>query len=282
MMRFIRKAVGMGTLYIVATPIGNLEDMTLRAIRILKTVRLIAAEDTRTSRVLTQHFGIETPMTSYHEHNKLVKLDTIFETLAHGDVALISDAGTPGISDPGYELIQAALQRGFAVVPIPGASAIVTALIAAGLPTDSFIYVGFLPKRQNARRDLLATLKNERRTIVAYESPHRIADTLGLVAAVMGDERQVCVAREMTKMFEQFWRGTAAAAQQHFSAENPKGEITLVIAGAPANGQWDKARVQAELQQRLEQGEALSYAAKTIAALSGWKKSAVYDLGLED
>jgi 16S rRNA (cytidine1402-2'-O)-methyltransferase len=272
----------MGTLYVVATPIGNLEDMTFRAIRILKSVRLIAAEDTRTSRVLTQHFDIETPMTSYHEHNKLVKLDAIFDTLAHSDVALISDAGTPGISDPGYELIKAAIARGFPVVPIPGASAIITALIASGMPTDSFIYLGFLPKKQNARRDLLQSLKNEKRTIVAYESPHRTADTLGLVAAVMGDSRAVCVAREMTKMFEQFWRGTAYDAQQHFSAENPKGEVTLIIAGAPDNGQWDKARVQAELQQRLDDGEALSAAAKTVAALSGWKKSVVYDLGLED
>src|SRR5688572_6247212 len=136
----------MGTLYVVATPIGNLEDMTLRAIRILKSVRLIAAEDTRTSRVLTQHFDIETPMTSYHEHNKLVKLDAIFDTLAHSDVALISDAGTPGISDPGYELIREAIARGIRVEPLPGANAVITALVGSGLAIDSFIYLGFLPR----------------------------------------------------------------------------------------------------------------------------------------
>ena len=272
----------MGTLYVVATPIGNLEDMTFRAIRVLKEVRLIAAEDTRTSKVLTQHFGIETPMTSYHEHNKLVKLDSIFETLAHGDVALISDAGTPGISDPGYELIKEAIQRNIEVVPIPGASAIVTALVASGMPTDSFLYLGFLPKKQNARRELLQSVKNEKRTIVAYESPHRAADTLGQVAAIMGDDRPVCVAREMTKMFEQFWRGTAIDAFHHFSAENPKGEITLIISGALDSGQWDKMRVLSELQKRLDEGESLSHAAKTIAGLSGWRKGAVYDLGLED
>ncbi|MDQ7027405.1 MAG: 16S rRNA (cytidine(1402)-2'-O)-methyltransferase [Anaerolineae bacterium] len=272
----------MGTLYVVATPIGNLEDMTFRAVRILKDVHLIAAEDTRTSRVLVQHFGIETPMTSYHEHNKLGKLDSIFDTLLTNDVALISDAGTPTISDPGYELVREAIKRDIEVVPIPGASAIITALVASGMATDSFVYLGFLPKKQNARRNLLQSLKNEKRTIVAYESPHRAADTLALVASIMGDERSVCVAREMTKLFEQFWRGTALDATQHFSAENPKGEITLIIGGSPTNGQWDKAQVQAELQKKLDEGESLSRAAKAIAALSGWKKSAVYDVGLED
>ena len=157
----------MGTLYIVATPIGNLEDMTYRAIRILKEVQLIAAEDTRTSRVLTKHFEIETPLTSYHEHNKLTKIDSVFNTLQSGDVALISDAGTPGISDPGYELIQEAIKRGYPVVPIPGANAVITALVASGLPTDSFIYLGFLPKKQSARRDLFNSLKNEKRTLIA-------------------------------------------------------------------------------------------------------------------
>jgi 16S rRNA (cytidine1402-2'-O)-methyltransferase len=273
----------MPTLYIVATPIGNLEDMSFRAIRILKEVSLIAAEDTRTSRVLTQHFGIETPLTSYHEHNKITKLEQIFNTLEHSDVALISDAGTPGISDPGFELIQEAIKRGVPVVPIPGASAVITALIASGLPTDSFTYLGFLPKKQSARRELFQSLKNEKRTLVSYESPHRLADTLGLIAAVMGDTRQVCIAREMTKKFEEFWRGTALEAAKHYGSENPKGEVTLLIAPAVAeNGSWDKAKVLAELENRLEAGQALNQAAKEIAALSGWKKSAVYDLGLED
>jgi 16S rRNA (cytidine1402-2'-O)-methyltransferase len=272
----------MPTLYIVATPIGNLEDMSFRAIRILKEVALIAAEDTRTSRVLTQHFGIETPMTSYHEHNKLSKLEQIFNSLEHGDVALISDAGTPGISDPGFELIQEAIRRGCHVVPIPGASAVITALIASGLPTDSFTYLGFLPKKQGARRELFMSLKNEKRTLVCYESPHRLADTLGQIAALMGDNRQVCIAREMTKKFEEFWRGTALEAARHYSEDNPKGEVTLLIAPAAETGAWDKSRVLAELEKRLEDGQALNQAAKEIAAASGWKKSAVYDLGLED
>jgi 16S rRNA (cytidine1402-2'-O)-methyltransferase len=270
----------MGTLYIVATPIGNLEDMTFRAVRILKEVQLIAAEDTRTSRVLTQHYGIETAMTSYHEHNKLSKLDRIFETLSMGDVALISDAGTPGISDPGYELIHAAIEQGHTIVPIPGANAVMTALVASGMPTDSFTYLGFLPKKQQARRDLFKTLNNEKRTLVAYESPYRVADTLRQIAAMMGDERQVCIGREMTKKFEEFWRGTAKDAVQYFGGEQPKGEITLVIAPAAEDGLWDQLRVQAALQDKLDEGLSLSQAAKEVAALSGWKKSVIYELGL--
>jgi 16S rRNA (cytidine1402-2'-O)-methyltransferase len=271
----------MGTLYIVPTPIGNLEDITLRALRILREVKLIAAEDTRTSRVLTQHFEIDTPMTSYHEHNKLSKQGNVFDALESGDVALISDAGTPGISDPGFELVNEALARGYAVVPLPGANAAVTALVASGLPTDSFIYLGFLPKKQNARRDLLDSLRKQKRTLVAYESPYRVADTLALVVQVMGAERPVCVAREISKKFEQFYRASAQDAFHKYNAENPKGEVTLIIGGAPDSGQWDKERVREELHQRLEHGEALSRAAKAIAAESGWKKNAVYDLGLE-
>lgn len=272
----------MGTLYIVATPIGNLEDMTFRALRILKEVQLIAAEDTRTSRVLTNHFEINTPMTSYHEHNKLTKLQAVFDTLKSGDVALISDAGTPGISDPGYELIQEAIQRGYDVVPIPGPNAVITALVASGLPTDSFTYLGFLPKKKSARQELLHSVKQEKRTIIAYESPHRLADTLGLVAATMGDERRVVIAREMTKKFEQFWRGTARQAAQHFSAENPKGEVTLLIEGVAEAGNWDKATVRSALERKLEEGMSLSRAAKEVAGMSGWKKSAVYELGLQE
>ncbi|MEM9955573.1 MAG: 16S rRNA (cytidine(1402)-2'-O)-methyltransferase [Chloroflexota bacterium] len=272
----------MGTLYIVATPIGNLEDMTFRAVRILKEVQLIAAEDTRTSRVLTKHFEIDTPMTSYHEYNKLTKLQAVFDTLKSGDVALISDAGTPGISDPGYELIQEAIIRGYSVVPIPGASAVITALVASGLATDSFMYLGFLPKKQSARRDLFQSLKHDPRTLIAYESPHRVADTLGQIASVLGDTRQVCIAREMTKKFEEFWRGTAKSAAQHFSQENPKGEVTLLIEGASAPMNWDKATVRAALDTKLDEGLSLSRAAKEVAAMSGWKKSAVYELGLAD
>lgn len=271
----------MGTLYLVATPIGNLEDMTFRALRILNEVALIACEDTRTSRTLTRHFGIQTPLTSYHEHNKLAKLDAIFAALDSGDVALISDAGTPAISDPGYELVQEALARGYAVVPIPGASAITTALIASGLPTDGFVYVGFLPRKDSARHALLASLKEEKRTLIAYESPHRLTAALQAVIEVFGAARRVCVAREITKHYEEFFRGTAQEALARFAAENPKGEITLVIAGAPAElARWTEEAVRAALQERLAAGDALSYAAKTVAKASGWHKNDVYKLGV--
>lgn len=271
----------MNILYLVATPIGNLEDMTLRGLRILKEVRLIAAEDTRTSRVLMQHFDITTPLTSYHEHNKGGKSEAIFTALESGDVALISDAGTPAISDPGYELVREAIERGYTVVPIPGANAIATALIASGLPTDEFVYLGFLPKKQIARRTLLESVRADRRTLICYESPHRLSDTLGLIVAVMGAERPVCVAREMTKLYEEFYRASAYEAQQRYSNENPKGEITLLIGGAPVSQNWDRLRVLTELERLLEDGESLSSAAKTVAGLSGWKKNAVYELGLE-
>lgn len=161
----------MNTLYIVPTPIGNLEDITLRALRILREVQLIAAEDTRTTRVLLDRYEIRTPLTSYHEHNKLTKLDALFDALSVGDVALVSDAGTPGISDPGYELIREAIARGVTIVPLPGASAITTALIASGLPTDGYVYLGFLPRKESTLRDLLSDLRAERRTLIAYESP---------------------------------------------------------------------------------------------------------------
>lgn len=267
----------MGTLYIVATPIGNLEDMTFRALRILKEVALIAAEDTRTSRVLTQHFEIETPMTSYHEHNKVAKLEQIFNTLVTGDVALISDAGTPGISDPGYELINEAINRDIPVVPLPGANAIIPAIVASGLPTDGFLYLGFLPKKEKALRDLLDLVKGEKRTLVAYESPYRLTDSLKIAADVLGD-RDCCVAREISKKFEEFHRNSLTGALAYFSDENPRGEVTLVIHGAEEEGVWDADRVREAFQQKLADGESRSKAAKAIAAQSGWKKSDIYGL----
>lgn len=272
----------MGILYIVPTPIGNLEDITLRALRILKEVSLIAAEDTRTSRVLTRHFEIETPMTSYHEHNKLTKLDQIYDALAVGDVALISDAGTPGISDPGYELIQGAIQQGITVVPLPGANAVITALVASGMPTDEFLYVGFLPRKTKALKDRLSELSTRTETIITYESPYRLTDTLSAIIEVMGADHQVCVAREITKKFEEFFRGTAQDAHDHFTAENPRGEVTLLIAGAePSDDTWTETRVRDALQSRIDDGESLSRAAKSLAKLSGWRKSDIYQLGIE-
>lgn len=272
----------MPTLFIVPTPIGNLEDITLRALRVLREVSLIAAEDTRTSRVLLQHYAITTPLTSYHEHNKLTKLDAIFAALETGDVALISDAGTPGISDPGYELVKQAIERGLRVEPLPGASALITALVASGLPTDGFVYLGFLPRKDRALRDLLNTLAAERRTLVAYESPNRLLDTLSVVLDVFGD-RQACVARELSKKFEEFRRGSVRSLQAHFAAQAPRGEVVLLIAGAEPEAQavWTEPQVREALQQRLSAGESLSSAARTVAAQAGWERRKVYALGLD-
>ncbi|NWG17912.1 MAG: 16S rRNA (cytidine(1402)-2'-O)-methyltransferase [Chloroflexi bacterium] len=270
----------MGTLYVVPTPIGNLEDITLRALRLLREVSLIAAEDTRTTRVLLDHYDIGTPLTSYHEFNKLAKLDAIFEALAAGDVALVSDAGTPGLSDPGYELIGAAIRRGVRVEPLPGANAILPALVGSGLPTDSFIYLGFLPRKTKALREVLLSLADEPRTLVAYESPNRLLDTLAAIADVLG-EREVCVARELSKKFEEFRRGTVGDVLEHFRQNAPRGEITLVIGGsAPvAEAAWDETRVRSVLYARLDAGEPLAQAARAVAGLSGWPRRDVYALG---
>lgn len=272
-----------GTLYIVPTPIGNLEDITLRALRILREVRLIAAEDTRTSRILLQHYEIPTPLTSYHEHNKLAKLDDIFDALSNGDVALISDAGTPGISDPGYELIREAVARGVRVVPLPGASAVITALVASGLPTDGFVFLGFLPKKDKARHEFLLAAAAEPRTLICYESPNRLTDTLAAIGAALGD-RPVCVARELSKFYEELRRGTVGEVLAHFTEHPPRGEIVIVIGGAPEviEETWDEARVTAALQQRLDAGDPLKVAAKAIASQAGWDRRSVYALGIKD
>lgn len=271
----------MGTLYIVPTPIGNLEDITLRALRVLDEVVLIAAEDTRTSGVLLRHYEITTPATSYHEHNKLSKLDAVLDALTAGDVALISDAGTPGISDPGYELIRAAIDAGHRVEPLPGANAILPALVGSGLPTDQFLYLGFLPKKAQARAEVLAALHEETRTAIAYESPHRLIDTLTAIRDDLGAARMVCVARELSKTYEEFTRGPVTEVLTRYMDDPPRGEITLVIGGAEPTGPWTDDRVQAELHARMQAGESRSQAAKAVARLSGWKKSDVYALDLD-
>nr|HID12858.1 16S rRNA (cytidine(1402)-2'-O)-methyltransferase [Anaerolineae bacterium] len=270
----------MGTLYLVATPIGNLEDITLRALRILKEVTLIAAEDTRRARILARRYEIETPITSYFEGNKLTKLETVLRALDTGDVALISEAGMPGLSDPGYELIRTAIERGYPVVPIPGPSAPVTALVVSGLPSDSFLYLGFLPRRRGERRRLLAEVAKERRTLIAFEAPHRLRASLADIEAVLGD-RPLAVCRELTKLHEEVWRGTVAGARAHFDEVEPRGEFTLVIGGAPEERErWDEERVQAALDELLAQGVPRPAAARRIAAASGWSRAEVYDLGL--
>jgi 16S rRNA (cytidine1402-2'-O)-methyltransferase len=218
----------MPTLYVVATPIGNLEDISLRAIRTLREVKLIAAEDTRKTKRLLTNYDIKTPMTSYYEQNKRSKLGYILERLKEADVALVSEAGVPGISDPGYELIVAASQQDIPVVPIPGPSAITTALSVSGLPTDRFIYVGFLPRRSGERRRLLESLASESGTIIALEAPHRLKEALDDMRLVLGD-RRITICRELTKLHEEVFRGTIRQAQERFTA--PRGEFTLVIEG---------------------------------------------------
>lgn len=218
-----------GTLYLVATPIGNLADITHRALDVLTNVAVIACEDTRHTRKLLQHYGISTKTVSYHEHNEQERARQLIQTLREGkDVAVVSDAGTPSISDPGYRLVRAAIDNDLAVVPVPGPSALISALIAAGLPTDEFFFGGFLPARSNARRTRLTDLRSVPGTLVFYEAPHRLADTLKDAYEILG-EREAVVARELTKLHEEFKRGRLSGLAEHYSNEEPRGEIVLLI-----------------------------------------------------
>jgi 16S rRNA (cytidine1402-2'-O)-methyltransferase len=274
----------MPTLFIVPTPIGNLEDITLRALRVLREVKLIAAEDTRTSRVLLDHYAITTPMTSYHEHNKLHKLDAIFAALAGGDVALISDAGTPGISDPGYELIAAALAQGLRVEALPGACAAVTALVASGLPTDGFVFLGFPPRKAGELRAFFTAVADDPRTLILYESPYRLVDTLQSALGVLGEDRPACVGREISKLHEEYTRAPLREVLAYYQSHTPRGEVVLLLGGAPPREPeaWDEARVRTTLAARLEAGERLKDAAKMLAAESGWDRRTIYGFGLEE
>jgi 16S rRNA (cytidine1402-2'-O)-methyltransferase len=218
----------MPTLYVVATPIGNLEDISLRALRVLREVRLIAAEDTRKTRRLLNAYDIETPLTSYHEHTTRAKLDHLLGHLEKDDLAVVSEAGMPGLSDPGYDLVVAAIDRGIAVVPVPGPSAVVTALVVSGLPTDRFTYVGFLPRRKGQRQRLLRSISDEPGTIVAFETPHRLDEALTDIEQILGD-RRVSICRELTKVHEEIFRGRVSQAREHFA--EPRGEFSLVIEG---------------------------------------------------
>ena len=215
-------------LYVIATPIGNLEDITLRALRVLGEVQLIAAEDTRTARKLLNRYNIKTRLTSYFEHNKRMKMPVLLEMLEQQDIALISEAGMPGISDPGYELIRAAIEKDIQVVALPGSSAVTTALAVSGLPADQFVYLGFLPRKKGEKRTLMASVKDEPRTLLCFESPYRVVDSLAAMLEVLGD-RNVAVCREMTKLHEEVFRGPLSSAVKHF--QKPRGEFTIVIQG---------------------------------------------------
>ena len=248
------------SLYVVATPIGNLEDISLRAIRILREVKLIAAEDTRRTRRLLTAYDIKTPLTSYHEHNKLAKLDYMLDCLSKDDVALVCNAGTPGISDPGYELIAAASQRGIPVVPVPGPSVVITALAVSGLPTDRFVYIGFFPHKSGSRRRLLESVCGERGTIVALESPHRLQVSLSDIMLILGD-RRIAVCRELTKIHEEIFRSTVSEAIHYFT--QPKGEFTLVIEGKV---ELDKPQLTADVESQLRTMRVSGIAAKEAIA----------------
>jgi len=270
-----------GTLYLVGTPIGNLEDVTLRALRVLGEVALIAAEDTRRAHVLLTRYNISTPVVSYFEANKQHRLGRVLQVLETGDVALISEAGMPGLSDPGYELVCAVLAHGHPVVPVPGPSAPIAALVVSGLPTDRFLYLGFLPRQPARRRALLQEVATVPWTLVAFEAPHRLREALTDMEAALGGQRPVALGRELTKRFEELWRGTISQARAHFADQEPRGEFTLVIGGAEDEPAWDEERVRAELAERLARGVPRSQAVRDVAAHSGWSRRQVYALGLQ-
>lgn len=265
----------MGTLFLVATPIGNLEDITFRAVDILQKAALIAAEDTRRTRKLLNRYKIHTPLISYHEHNKLTRLDQVLSTLAEGDVALVSDAGTPALNDPGYELVRAALQAGFPVSPIPGPSAPLAALIASGLPTDTFLYLGYLPRKSSERLTLLREVAGLAHTLIFLETPHRLESALADLLQVLGD-RQIAVARELTKLHEEIFRGSLSQARDHYQSQPPRGEITLVVAGSGPRPVWTEAELDTAIQTAVQSGISPSQAATQIAAESGWPRRKIY------
>lgn len=223
-----------GTLYVVATPIGNLEDMTYRAVRVLQEVDLVAAEDTRHSRKLLEYYGIKTVLTSYHEHNEEARADQLLERLQNGEsIALISDAGTPCIADPGYRLVSRCREAEITVVAVPGPSALIAAMSIAGLPTDAFRFLGFLPSKAHGRRQLLEQIKQERQTLAFYEGPHRLRNCLQDIAEICGPDRQLSVARELTKRHEELFSGTASEALEFYSGDKIRGELVLLLAPAP-------------------------------------------------
>jgi 16S rRNA (cytidine1402-2'-O)-methyltransferase len=268
-----------GVLYVVGTPIGNLEDLTLRALRVLKEVDLIACEDTRQTRKLLDHYGIEKPTLSYHEHNEPARAEELVSKLQQGmSVAQVSDAGMPGIADPGYRVIKLAIERGVTVVPIPGPSALTAALVGSGLATDAFEFRGFLPAKSGQRRTALEELRNAEQTVVAYEGPHRIRETLEDIVAVLGPGRPVVIARELTKVHEEFIRGTAAEVLEKLHGRELKGEITLLIGkggrgAAIATEKPLASRLEEIMQeQKLDEKAAL----KALAKETGRSRSEVY------
>jgi 16S rRNA (cytidine1402-2'-O)-methyltransferase len=275
------ETVNPGTLYLVATPIGNLEDMTLRALRVLKEVELVAAEDTRHSRKLFNHYGIATPLTSYFAHNETVKGERILELLRQGkSVALITDAGTPAISDPGFLLVRACREENLPVTAVPGASAVIAALSVAGLPTERFAFEGFLPPKSSARRKIFKALGEDKRTLVFYEAPHRLVASLTDLIEELGDGREVAVARELTKLHEEVFRGTAGQALAHFEQDRVRGEIVLLLGPAPEQPQQETVR-EALQRWRSETDLPMREIVKEVARQFGLSGSDVYKESLK-
>ena len=278
-----------GVLYLVATPIGNLEDMTFRAVKVLRDADLIAAEDTRNSRKLLTHFDIKTPMTSYHEFNRFDKAEVLIDKLSSGQsVAVITDAGTPGISDPGEVLVQMCVERGIEVVPIPGAVAAVNALIASGQKTRRFAFEAFLPQEKKELRNVLDQLRTEQRTIVLYEAPHRLRKTLELLEAELGSLRSITVCKELTKKHEKFLKMSLGEAVEFYKDTEPRGEYVLVIEGKPEEelnaekkAQWEDMSLEEHLQKYIDEGMSKKDAIKTVAKERGIPKQEVYKVGIE-
>jgi len=271
-----------GVLYVVATPIGNLEDMTFRAIAILQSVDVIAAEDTRHTGKLLHHFQITTPQISYHDHNRLSRLPEVLQRLQEGQkIALVTDAGMPGISDPGYELVKACAEADIVVVPVPGACAVVAALSAAGLPTDRFVFEGFLPVKGQERRDRLEGIQSEVRTLVLYEAPHRVRTTLQDLAEILGGDRAIVLGRELTKLHEQFWRGTLTAAIAYYQTREPQGEYTFVVSGATLSQPLlSEGDLKTELKAIINQGVSRSQASRQLAQQTSFSRRQIYQLAL--
>lgn len=270
-----------GTLYIVATPIGHLEDITLRAIRTLKDVDVIAAEDTRHTQTLLRHFSIDTPLTSYHEHNERAKTGQLVARLERGEsIALVSDAGTPAISDPGYRLVVEATRLGIRVVPIPGASALIAALSAGGLPTDGFNFRGFLPARKGERRSKLQEFRDDRYSIVVYEAPHRLKESLDDIREIFGDRRMV-LARELTKLHEELLRGRISEVIAEVSQREIRGEVTLIIEGSSDVNPPSEEALRDEIAKLAGEGMRVKEIAEIIGEKYGYSKREIYGLALE-
>ena len=271
----------MSTLYLVATPIGNLEDISQRALRILGQVELIAAEDTRQTAKLLNHYDIHTSLISFHEHSKPGKLQRLLDHLEGGDLALVSDGGTPLLNDPGSELVRGAIEAGHEVSPIPGPSAPISALIASGLPAENFLYLGYLPRKSSARRRAVQEVAGLPYTLIFFETPHRLLEALEDLLEELGD-REIVVARELTKLHEEFFRGQISNALAHYTDHPPRGEITLVLAGSyPEVKTWSEEELLAGIKERKSQNIPPAQIASQLSAESNWPRREIYQLLIE-